>query len=77
MIWKKKSKIWKLQLSVKDFNLFIKKCYPFVLSLEENRESKYPKPVKTKNRRIMPPSKFVVCDDEKLRFINTYKLADY
>ena len=48
MIWKKKSKIWKLQLSVKDFNLFIKKCYPFVLSLEENRESKYPKPVKTK-----------------------------
>ena len=41
-------------------------CY---LKCRKNTKSKNPKVSRTKNRRIMPLSKCVVCDSRKLKFI--------
>ena len=36
----------------------------------KNAESKNPKVVKTKNRKIMPLSESAICDNKKWKFIN-------
>ena len=41
----------------------------YCLKCRKNTESKSPKVVKTKNRRIMLLSKCVVCNSRKLKFI--------
>ena len=42
---------------------------PYCLKSRKNAENKYPKAVRTKNRRIMLLSKCEVCDSKKLKFI--------
>ena len=68
MIWKKKSKIWRLKQSIKDFGLFIK-LLSYCLKCRKNADSKNLKVATTKKTKIMLLSKCVVCDSKKSRFI--------
>ena len=43
----------------------------------KNTESKNPKVVRTKNRRIMPLSKCAVCNSKKLKCRKDPELKDY
>ena len=52
MIWKKESKILKINLN-DQFKLYIKTMLPYSLKCRKNTESKNPNVATTKNRRIM------------------------
>ena len=49
----------------------------YCLKCRKNTESKNPKFVKTKNRRIMLLSKCPVCNSKKPKFLKERKLKDY
>ena len=49
----------------------------YCLQCRKNTESKNPKTVKTKQGRIMLPSKCVVWNSEKSRFIKEQETMDY
>ena len=48
---------------------------PYYLKCRKNTESKNPKALKTKNRRIMLLSKCEVCDSKKSKFIKQQKAS--
>ena len=56
--------------------LYIKKMLFYYLMCRKNTESKNPKVVKTKNRRIMLLSKIEVCNSKKLRFIKEQEASE-
>ena len=68
MIWKKKSKIQRLNQFIEDFSLFIKQCYHIVWSVEKILS-------KTKNGRTSLLSEYAVCDSKKSKFINEQKAS--
>ena len=47
----------------------------YCLKCKKNTESKNPKAVKTKNKRIMPLSKCAVCESKKSKFIKQQKAS--
>ena len=47
----------------------------YCLKCKKNTESKNPKAVKTKTKRIMPLSKCAVCESKKSKFINKQKAS--
>ena len=60
-MWMKKSKIYRQQQFIKDFNLF----YLYCLKCKEKTVSKNSEVIRTKRGRIMFSSKYVVYDWEK------------
>ena len=71
MIRNKKSKI---SITVKSKTIH-KTMLSYCLKCKKNTESKNPKAVKTKNKRIMPLSKCAVCESKKSKFIKQQKAS--
>ena len=55
---------------INKFKFYTKKMLSYCLKCRKNTESKNPKVVKTKNRRMKILSKCAVCDSKKLKFIS-------
>ena len=49
---------------------------PYCLKCRKKTESKNPKVARTKNRRIMLLSKYLVCDSKKLKFIKEQEASE-
>ena len=59
------------------FRLYIKTMLSYCLKCRKNTESKNPKVVRNKNRRIMLLSKYAVCKVKNQNFLKNKKLRYY